>query len=188
MTKLAKEMTDEELETLLIFVNTTKSNRRNRAIILLTHLAGLTVGEVADLKFSNVIDTSGNILSESIIKSKNTTRSVLYSEKMQAELKSYLQSIVITDYTLPLFPTQRNEGFTASSLAQIINAIYKKAGFNDCTSHSGRRSFLSKLSNQGVSTEVLMKLAGHKNRSTTLQYAVKSKSDDVLRNAVELLK
>lgn len=186
--KKARILNDEELEQLLEFVKTTKNPIRNRTIFLLTFFAGMTIGEIASLKINDVVNNSGTILAETVVKDSNSTRTVLFSEKMQKELLLYLNSIKITDNTMPLFGTQRNDGFTASSMAQIVNGIYKHAGFVGCTSHSGRRSFLTKLSEQGVSTEVMMKLAGHKNRSTTLQYAVKSKSEDVLRNAVELLK
>jgi integrase len=47
MTKQARTLNERELQKLLEFVSKTKSQKRNRAIILLTHLAGMRIGEVA---------------------------------------------------------------------------------------------------------------------------------------------
>ncbi len=186
--KQARILNDQELEELLTFISTTKSPVRNRTIMLLTHYAGMTPGEVANLKIQHVSNSNGSVVSESTIGEGNDQRVVLFSEKMQTELRLYLQTIDVSNKLAPLFSTQRRDGFSPSSLSQILNGIYKNAGFKGCTSHSGRRGFLTKLYEQGISTNVIMKLAGHKNRQTTLQYSVKNKSEDVLRNAVELLK
>ena len=47
MSKQAKTLNERELQRLLDFVKTTKNAARNRAILLLTHLAGMRIGEVA---------------------------------------------------------------------------------------------------------------------------------------------
>ncbi|WP_367985485.1 tyrosine-type recombinase/integrase [Spiribacter pallidus] len=52
------------------------------------------------------------------------------------------------------------------------------------TSHSGRRSYLTKLADKGVGVFVLAQLAGHRHISTTQRYV--SVSDTQLRNAAEL--
>lgn len=104
---------------------------------------------------------------------------------MPVPVAAYMQTVRVRNVKQPLFATQRNEGFTASSLAQVVNGIYKKAGFDDCTSHSGRRSFATRGNNLGLSMRVLQKLMGHKNIQTTSVYVYAS--DDMLRNAVELI-
>jgi len=43
MSKQAKTLNERELQRLLDFVKTTKNAARNRAILLLTHLAGMRI-------------------------------------------------------------------------------------------------------------------------------------------------
>lgn len=189
MAKQAKTLNERELQKLLEFVSKTKNPKRNRAIFLLTFLSGLRIGEVAALRVCDVLASDGSIRSQFTLNPEQTkgndSRTVLLSQRMQSELAAYVQSIRVRNVKQPLFATQRNEGFTASSLAQVVNGIYKKAGFDDCTSHSGRRSFATRASSLGISMRVLQKLMGHKNIQTTSVYIYAS--DDMLRNAVELI-
>lgn len=189
MTKQAKTLSDRELQRLLDFVATTKSPKRNRAILMLTHLAGMRIGECAALRICDVLASDGTVRSQFTLSADqtkgNSSRTVLLNQRMQAELAVYLQSIRVRDTKLPLFASQRSAGFTANSLTQVVNGIYKKAGFDGCSSHSGRRGFLTNLSEKGVSVRVMMALAGHKNMSTTQRYI--DLRPGVLRNAVELI-
>jgi len=51
----AKTLTPAEIEQLLSHINTRKYAVRNRSMMLLTHWAGLRIGEVAGLRWSDVI-------------------------------------------------------------------------------------------------------------------------------------
>lgn len=189
MTKQARTISERELQRLLDFVSKTKSQKRNRAIILLTHLAGMRIGEVAALRIADVLASDGTVRKEvtlSAMQTKgNRSRTVLLNQRMQAELAAYLQTGRVRDQKQPLFATQRSAGFTANSLTQVVNGIYKKAGLDGCSSHSGRRGFLTNLAEKGVSVRVMMALAGHQNMSTTQRYI--DLRPGVLRNAVELV-
>ena len=50
----AKTLTNIEIERLLSYINTRKYAARNRSMMLLTHWAGLRIGEVACLRWSDV--------------------------------------------------------------------------------------------------------------------------------------
>jgi len=50
----AKTLSDTELQRVLDYAATTKAAVRNRAILLLTHWAGMRVGEVASVRYSDV--------------------------------------------------------------------------------------------------------------------------------------
>ena len=189
MTKQARTINERELQRLLDFVSKTKSQKRNRAIILLTHLAGMRIGEVAALRIGDVLASDGTVRKEVTLSATQTkgnrSRTVLLNQRMQAELAAYLQAVRVRDQKQPLFATQRSAGFTANSLTQVVNGIYKKAGLDGCSSHSGRRGFLTNLAEKGVSVRVMMALAGHQNMSTTQRYI--DLRPGVLRNAVELV-
>ena len=60
----AKTFKTEELEQVLNYVKLSKHAQRNRAILLLTHWAGLRVGEVAALRMCDVLDANLTVKSE----------------------------------------------------------------------------------------------------------------------------
>jgi len=91
----------------------------------------------------------------------------------------------VRDPKQALFNTQRSAAFTANSLTQVVNGIYRNSGFDGASSHSGRRGFLTNLAEKGVSVRVMMALAGHANMATTQRYI--DLRPGVLRNAVELV-
>jgi integrase/recombinase XerD len=189
MPKQAKTLNERELEKLLDFVATTKSPARNRAMLLLTHLAGMRVGEVAAVRVCDVVASDGAIRDEINLSASQTkgkrSRAVLLNERMRSELASYMQTVHVRDPKQALFASQRSAAFTANSLTQVINGIYRNAGLDGASSHSGRRGFLTNLAEKGVSVRVLMALAGHRNMATTQRYI--DLRPGVLRNAVELV-
>jgi integrase/recombinase XerD len=85
------------------------------------------------------------------------------------------------------FATQKEprRGFTANTLAQYFHSLYRGAGIDGASSHSGRRSFATALASRGVGVRVLMRAMGHRNISTTIGYI--DASDDMLRKAVSLV-
>jgi integrase/recombinase XerD len=91
------------------------------------------------------------------------------------------------DDSQPLFPTYRSprRAFTPNTLAQHFYWLYKTAGVRGASSHSGRKTFLTSLSSQGISVFVLAELAGHRSIATTQRYI--TVNDDMKRRAVELV-
>ena len=67
----------------------------------------------------------------------------------------------------------------------LFNRIYKMAGIDGASSHSGRRQFVTQLADRGINARLVQVLARHKHLSTTLRYI--DVNENALRNAVELL-
>lgn len=186
----AATLTQQQLQRALDYTrNNQRHARRNRAILLLTHWAGMRVGEVAALRYCDVISSVGDIVAEIRLTAQQTkgsrSRTVVLSERMRAELAIYCTHYRPRNITDPLFYTQRRAGFTADTLTHIINGLYQRAGLDGASSHSGRRTFITTLAEKGVSARVLMSLAGHQNLSTTQRYIDIKPS--MLRAAVELV-
>lgn len=185
----AATLTQQQLQRALDFTRKQRHGRRNRAILLLTHWAGMRVGEVAALRYCDVISSAGDIVSEirlSAAQTKgNRSRTVVLSERMRTELAIYCAHYRPLNAIAPLFYTQRRAGFSADTLTHIINGLYQRCGLEHASSHSGRRTFITTLAEKGVSARVLMSLAGHQNLSTTQRYIDIKPS--MLRNAVELI-
>ena len=64
MPKQAKTLTQQNLKQVLDYVAQHKHALRNRTMLLVTHYAGMRVGEVANLRYANVLDDQGKIRDE----------------------------------------------------------------------------------------------------------------------------
>ena len=71
------------------------------------------------------------------------------------------------------------------TLCQLFGDLYRRAGIDGASSHSGRRGFITKLAHSGISAKVIMELAGHKHLTTTQRYI--EVNDEMKRAAVEIL-
>ena len=185
----ARVLNPQELRRVLDHVATRRHSARNRAMLLLTHYAGMRVAEVAALRINDVLNSDNTIKGEVRLLPDQTkgkyARTVYLNERMQKELAQYIKSIKIRDTSKPLFYTQKKDGFSANSLAQYFFYLYRNVGLDGASSHSGRRSFLTGLANKGTAIHILKSLAGHRNISTTATYLYSS--PDQLKAAVELI-
>jgi integrase/recombinase XerD len=185
----ARVLNPTELRRVLDYVATRRHSARNRASLLLTHYAGMRVAEVAALRINDVLNNDSTIKSEIRLMPNQTkgkhARTVYLNERMQKELAQYIKCLKIRDVTKPLFYTQKREGFSANTLTQYFFFLYRKVGLTGCSSHSGRRSFLTGLANKGTAIHILKSLAGHRNISTTASYLYSSPTQ--LKAAVELV-
>ena len=185
----ARVLNPTELSRVLDYVATRRHSARNRASLLLTHYAGMRVAEVAALRINDVLNGDSTIKAEIRLMPNQTkgkhARTVYLNERMQKELAQYIKCLKIKDVTKPLFYTQKREGFSANTLTQYFFFLYRKVGLTGCSSHSGRRSFLTGLANKGTAIHILKSLAGHRNISTTASYLYSSPTQ--LKAAVELV-
>ena len=185
----AKVLTAQELRRVLDYTAKRSHSMRNRAMLLLTHYAGMRVGEVAALRINDVLNGDNTIKGEVRLLPDQTkgkhARTVYLNVRIQKELAQYIKVLKIKDASKPLFYTQKKDGFSANSLTQYFFYLYRNVGLAGCSSHSGRRSFLTGLANKGTAIHILKSLAGHRNISTTATYLYSS--PDQLKAAVELV-
>lgn len=187
----AKTLTEAEFEQLLDFITARPHAARNRAMVLMTFWAGLRVGEVAQLRYGDVFDGEHRARAEIRLDPAMTkgrhARTVFVAQKLRAELARYAKTHPTRESTHSLFPTQKHprRGFTPNTCAQHFLTLYKRAGIENASSHSGRRTFITQLANKGVTVRVLASLAGHRSIATTQRYI--DVNDDMKRLAVELL-
>lgn len=191
MPKQAKTLTQQNLKQVLDYVAVHKHALRNRTMLLCTHYAGMRVGEVANLRYADVMDGTGTIRDEILLTAEQTkgrhARTVFVNAKLKRELEIYVRNYKPSNLTDSLFYTQKRQttGFTPNTLAQYFHYLYKRAGITGGSSHSGRRTFITNLAAKGVGVRVLMSLAGHRNIGTTQAYI--DVNDDMKRKAVELV-
>lgn len=195
----ARTLNEKELNLLLLYINTTKHAARNRAMVLMTFFGGMRIGEVAATKIGDVLAADGTIKNEIRLTAEQTkgkhARTVILADKLRKELLNYLQQRFGTKQLIALnctdkmgkalFNTQKREGFTANTACYHFHMLYKAAGLDGASSHSGRRSFLTRLSAKAVPLKVLMELAGHRQAQTTMRYI--NVTTDMKKAAVELI-
>lgn len=185
----AKSLTQQDIDKVLTYIASNTNATRNRVMFLLTVLAGLRVSEVAGLTVGDVRNSDGTVKSQVFLSANRVkhghARTVFISNQLQIELEQYLSIRTVLDDTYPLFSTLRGarKAFSASTLTQHFHYLYRRALVFGASSHSGRRTFLTTLSNSGISVFVLASLAGHKNISTTQRYV--TVNDDQKRRAVD---
>ena len=188
--KQAKVLTEAEFKRVMAVIGQMKHASRNRLTMMLSHLAGLRVGEIARLKLHDVFDADGNVreqirLSAAITKGGHA-RTVFINDKLRREIERYMTAWRgPRDPGAPLLLTQKRTPFSANTLCQLMGQIYRQAGIDGATSHSGRRWFITRLAHSGVSPKVIMTLAGHRNLTTTQRYI--DVRDEMMKAAVELL-
>lgn len=197
----AKVLTEKDMRKVLLYCAAHKHAQRNKAMLLMTHLAGMRVGEVAALRLRDVLDKDGGVRSDIALAPDQTKgsrgRTVLMPKRLQEVLREYLRARFLDSDLVSvagtekmdhaLFPSQKHprRGFTANTLAQHFHHLYKAAGIEGASSHSGRRSFITGLADKGVGVRVLMELAGHRSPAVTMRYI--DASPAVMRAAVELV-
>jgi integrase/recombinase XerD len=189
----AKIITDAEFKRAIAIVATRRHVARDRLALLLTHWAGMRVCEVAALTWETVLGPSGEVLEEWRLDSDQTKgskgRVVYANSKLRKELTAFLKAYPPADLSDPVLTSQkgtnRRQGFSANTLCQLINTIYRDAGIKGATSHSGRRGFITALANHSVGIKTIMELAGHRQLSTTQRYV--EVTPEQKRKAVELV-
>ena len=190
MSKQAKTLTQQNLKQVLDYVAVHKHALRNRTMLLCSMYAGMRAKEIANLRYTDVMDAAGEIRDEIALTAEQTkgrhARTVFVNAKLKRELETYVRNHKPANPTDCLFYTQKRmtTGFTPNTLAQYFHYLYKRAGIAGGSSHSGRRTFITNLAAKGVSVRVLMSLAGHRNIGTTQAYI--DINDDMKRKAVEL--
>ena len=187
--KQAATLTDKQLKLVLAHCAARKHSTRDRAIVMMSFLAGLRAKEIAALMLSDVTDADGNIRAEFVLSPEQTkgrkARRVFVSQRLQRELAAYIKLRKVSPKCSALFPTQKDQAFSANSLCQLFLKIYAESGITGASSHSGRRSLLTSLAAKGVSVRVLQEIAGHSSMDITQRYI--DVNDQQMRAAIELM-
>ncbi len=185
----AKTFTSAELEAVLAYVAARRYAVRNRMLILMSFWSGMRVGEIASLCMEDVVDARGTVRAEIRLDASQTkgkhARTVFLPQKLRDELQGYVDIRDTQDRKQPFFMTAGSKPFSANVLTQHFFWLYRKAGIDGASSHSGRRSFITNLASNGIGVRVLASLAGHRSIAVTQKYI--DVNDDMKRNAVELI-
>ena len=153
---------------------------RDQTIILLSAYAGLRASEIAGLRWSMVLRPDGRIgelieLEAAISKYASGRRIPLHGElktalqRLQHELPTQARAP-----TSPVILSYRGGSMRPNSIVNWFTALYRTLGLEGCSSHSGRRTFITaaarKAHKAGGSLRDVQLLAGHRSIETTQGY------------------
>jgi len=173
--KQAKTLCDDQIETAIKAVQTSRYPDRNHAILLLSIKAGLRAGEIAKLTWPMVCNASGDV-SGTIelydIAAKNHSGRTI---PMHPQIKHILQKLRRSDDTnSAIIKSERGEAMTAGSIVNWFADLYRQLHLRGCSSHSGRRTFITKAARlihlTGGSLRDVQQLAGHRSIEMTQRY------------------
>ena len=186
--KQAQVLNGRDVKRVLATIAKRSYSKRDRAMFMLSYLAGMRVGEIAALLVCDVYEADGSVKTQIRLTKHQTkgseARTVLLNAQAQEELRIYARTLSRSGEQ-PLFVSKWGKAMSANSLVQVFGRFYNQAGLSNASSHSGRRSFITTVSSKGVSVRVLAALAGHKNISTTQRYI--EVGEHQLRAAVEMV-
>ena len=173
--KQAKILSDPQIRSLLVFASTTRNPRRNHLILLLSLKAGLRAGEIAKLTWDMVVDPTGDIGSAIELRDcaakKNSGRLIPIHPSLRTALAAWRK---MTAGTGPIIRSERGGPMTPVSIVNWFAVAYRAVGLNGCSSHSGRRTFITRAARlvhkAGGSLRDVQLLAGHRSIQTTQRY------------------
>ncbi len=171
----AKVLSSADVDDLLVFASCTRHPLRNSVIVLLSAKAGLRAGEIANLTWDMVVDATGQIggvieLCDNAAK-KGSGRTIPIHPDLRAALIAWRKVSMQSEYVAA---SERGGPMTPLGIVVWFNRAFKNIGLKGCSSHSGRRTFVTRAARvvhkAGGSLRDVQLLAGHRWIQTTQRY------------------
>lgn len=192
MGRSAKVLGTGDVRRLISYVRWKRNAQRDHVMVLLSFKAGLRAGEIAGLDWSMLVRADGQIsqlinVSDHIAKCHSGRRVPLNPQLRAAIVK--LHRMAGNPDRGPIIRSERGGYMTARSVVNWFRSVYAELGMDGCSSHSGRRTFITKsarlLAKTGGSLRDVQELAGHKALTTTERYIEGDR--DIQRKIVRLI-
>lgn len=173
----AKVLEPANVRQLLTRVSSQRYPERNRVMVLLSFKAGLRACEIAGLEWPMALASNMRLSDQLVIArgiAKGGSGRVI---PLNPELKSALRALHRQRGAPKLGPvimSERGAAMTAATVVNWFSRLYAELGLVGCSSHSGRRTFITTsarvLAKTGGSLRDIQELAGHRSLTTTEKY------------------
>ena len=195
--KQAKTLSKTQIKMLSELLINTRNGLRDQTIFYFSVKSGLRAKEIAMLKWSMVMNSDGSVgdylqLPNSSSKGKSGRIVPLnkdLKENLISLLEQHRQLHGFEPQTFSIFRTERSHSTSAQAIVNMFQRWYKLFGFVGCSSHSGRRTFITetskKISTVGGSLRDIQMMVGHSSLQTTQRY-IEADSDSQ-RKVVDLI-
>ena len=172
--KQAKILNRSQIEAVLNHISGRRHGLRNQVVFLLSVRAGLRAKEIAALKWSMVVGADGEVgeyIHLTNDASKGRSGRIIPINK---QLRAVLTELHRVDRSEWVISTERSDRTSAQAIVNLFQRWYRDLGLIGCSSHSGRRTFITnaarKISTVGGSLRDVQHLAGHSSLQTTQRY------------------
>lgn len=178
----AKTLSRQQIEAVSSYLLNRRHGLRDQTIFNLSIRSGLRAKEIASLTWAMVTTSDGKIgdaIHLTNIASKGKSGRIIPMNKAVKENLGRLllaqQKIRHFDITTAyVITTERAKQTSAQSIVNMFSKWYRELGLLGCSSHSGRRTFITnaarKISSVGGSLRDVQMLAGHSSLSVTQRY------------------
>ncbi|MBU0975679.1 MAG: tyrosine-type recombinase/integrase [Patescibacteria group bacterium] len=148
-----------------------RTNIRLYTIVEILLQTGVRIGELARLTLGDLkIDGNRKYLNISAYGS-NTRRSVEINEVALAAIKNYLQiRPQSNDKVESLFVTKTGNSLLVRNIRTSISRAFEKAGIKSATVNDIRNTFIVHQLKNGMSSEIIGEIVGHKRLTSTKKY------------------
>jgi integrase len=173
--KQAKILTSAQLRAALTAANKRRYPTRDRTVLLLSAKAGLRAAEIAGLTWPMVLEADGRLadtisLHNSIAK-KGSGRFIPIHPLLRTALMKLRRETGSEGHVIR---SERGDALCAGSVVNWFRAFYADLGLLGCSSHSGRRTFITlaarRVTKAGGSIRDVQALAGHSSLQHTQRY------------------
>lgn len=180
--KQSKVLTEKQIEVMGNYLLNKRYGLRNKVIFLLSVKSGLRAVEISMLSWSMVVNPDGEVSDSINLTNKaskgNSGRVIPLNKHLKIALVELLDAEkcsrgfdVSTSYVIR---TERSDNTNSQAIVNMFQKWYREVGLVGCSSHSGRRTFITNTSRKigmvGGSLRDVQFLAGHKNLQTTQRY------------------
>lgn len=178
--KQAKVLNQRDVQRMLSAIRRNRHPARDRVIVLLSVKAGLRAGEIAGLTWPMILDSQGRIGStielQNFAAKNGSGRRIPMHPLLAKSLSTLRKSELEAGRTLDgvVVRSERGDAMRSSSIVNWFASLYADLELEGCSSHSGRRTFVTKAARlvhrTGGSLRDVQLLAGHKSISMTQSY------------------
>ena len=191
--KQAKVLSDQQVTAIATYLSSRRNGRRNQLIFLLSVKAGLRAKEIANLRWSMLLNTD-SVLGEEIHLTNHASkgqsgRIIPINKVLFKALSAHFKECKYPRSEDHVIQTERSKHTTPQAIVNMFVQWYRELGYTGCSSHSGRRTFITnasrKISLVGGSLRDVQALAGHQNLQTTQRYI--EQSSESQRKVINLI-
>ena len=173
--KQAKTLSETQQRVILSHLASGRHSKRNKVMFLLALDAGLRAKEVASVEWSMLTDASGVLTDEIRLVdrvSKGRSGGVVFmSKRLKLALMDYAHDQVLKGSVIK---SQSGTAFSAQFVVNWFFNLFRKLGYDGCSSHSPRRTAITtwarKISSVGGSLRDVQALARHSSIAMTQRY------------------